>query len=1014
MNLHRTLWTMPGIVLILTSSAMAQQAGSLRGIALDREFGTPVGGATVRIVETGARVVTNEQGNFSFAQVAPGKYTIVVHKDGFARRVKQDVLVSEGQLADVEIDLAGEFEDMDEYVVQEVLLGGTEAAMLALRMDSPALLDSIGAEIISRSGASDAAAALLLVPGASVQDGKYAVIRGLPDRYVSAQLDGVRLPTADAERRAVQLDQFPTAVIESVQVSKTFTPDQQGDASGGAINIDLKDIPDETSFQFKSQANVNSQATGSDFLSYRGGGVNHWGTNQGRGIPSDSIGSSWPSAVGTETTDAPFDYKWSTSGGGKWELDEGVKFGGFASFFYERDSSYFDNGIEDSYFVNPGYGVVPEFFQGTPSQDQFQSSLLDVTQGSESVQWGGLGSMGIETDLHKIGATFLYTRLAEDTAVLAENTRGKAYFTGPEFSPGNPVYDPNDPTAPGNNAQILWSPYQRMETLEYTETTTSSVILKGEHKFDVNEGDRFVDEHGDVLPDQEVSSLMPILDWRFSMSEAVYDQPDKTQFSAQWLAPSADYFPDLPGVWMALRPAENINLGWVQHVWQKIEEDSTQLALNAKVPFETASDREGYLKTGLFHDQVDRTYTQDTFTNGGDPDADHIGAWDDPWSVVFPDEDHPIIPSIYDVDYDGHQLISAVYAMVDMPLGEQFNVIGGLRLESTNLTTEVYGEEGATWFPPGALVPISFENDPTAANVDYAQDDALPQIGMQWQAHEKFVVRANFAQTIARQTFREITPILQQEFLGGPIFIGNPELTMSGLDNYDVRADYTPYDGWLVSGSVFYKSINLPIEYAQFNAPQNFLYTSPVNYPEGSMLGLELESRVKMGEINEGLNGFKNLRGLSFGANATIIRSEVTLPHDEQEALADAGFAMATREMTGAPNYIVNLNSTYDLDLTGTQLGLFYTLQGDTLEAGAGMARENFVPNIFALPYGTLNFTASQELTKGWKVFFQAKNILNPEIQTVYRSSYIGDDVLNTSYTAGVDFTVGVSFQMEF
>ncbi|HAQ67675.1 MAG TPA: hypothetical protein DCR70_08100, partial [Phycisphaerales bacterium] len=86
----------------------------------------------------------------------------------------------------------------------------------SLRLEAPQLLDTIGVEMISRSGAGDAAAALLMVPGATLQDGKYAVIRGLPDRYVATLLDGIRLPSADPNKRAVKLDQFPSAVIQGI------------------------------------------------------------------------------------------------------------------------------------------------------------------------------------------------------------------------------------------------------------------------------------------------------------------------------------------------------------------------------------------------------------------------------------------------------------------------------------------------------------------------------------------------------------------------------------------------------------------------------------------------------------------------------------------------------------------------------------------------------------------------------------------------------------------------------
>jgi len=264
------------------------------------------------------------------------------------------------------------------------------------------------------------------------------------------------------------------------------------------------------------------------------------------------------------------------------------------------------------------------------------------------------------------------------------------------------------------------------------------------------------------------------------------------------------------------------------------------------------------------------------------------------------------------------------------------------------------------------------------------------------------------AQTVARQTFREITPVLQQEYLGGPIFIGNPDLVMSSLDNYDLRLDYVPFEGWLISASGFYKQVYDAIEYAQFEAPQSFVYTAPVNYPDGQMLGGEIEARVQARNIDE------RLQGLSFGVNATYIDSSVTLPEDEQQDFEDIGFPVRDRDMTGAPLYLFNANAVYEFEPLGTQLALFYTLTGDTLVTGAGIDTGNFVPSVYALPYGTLNFTAQQELGEHFKLFFQAKNLLNPEIQTVYRSQYLPHDILNTSYTAGIDFAIGLSFQMEF
>ncbi len=1001
-------WAIPGVVICLGAAAPSQQAGSVRGLVFDKDFGTPVARATITVIEKSVKVTSGEDGAFTVPDLAPGRYTLVIAREGYTRQLRSDVLVQEGSLTEIEIQLAGEFEDMDEFVVQEIELGGSESALLELRLESPQLLDSVGSELMSRAGASDAAAALQLVAGATVQDGKYAVVRGLPDRYVSAQLDGVRLPTSDAKRRAVQLDQFPSAIIQSVQVSKTFTPDQQGDASGGAVNVDLKDLPEETSFQLRFQSGFNSQVRDAknSFLTYDGAGISAWGNSGAMGIPDLPDGSSWPNPVGTESGEVPGpEFKWSFAGGGKWELDEGVRVGAFGSLFYERDYSYFSGGKDDSWWITPSEGLVPQYSQGAPSQLRFQSSLLDIEQGSQSVQWGALGAIGIETDNHRVGLTYLFTDLASSTATLATNTRGKEYFAGPgydwsflgpPFPATLPPYDPNDPSSIANTDFLEVSPYQRLETLDYTENTTESLILKGEHK---------------LAPEGRIAVFeSPVLDWTMSSSRATFDQPDKTQFAAIWLPPSDYIDPSLPGIWLPFTPAENINLGWAQHIRQSVDETSDQLSVNLKLPFKTATEREGYLKTGVFRDAVDRTYRQETWSNrASDPNGFYISGWDDPWSTYFPDEDHPIYESEFDVDYDGHQRISALYAMADLPLGDSWNIIPGVRFESTRLSTEVFGEANAVWFPPGALAPIDFDNDPTAADVDYRDDRALPSVSTQWEITDGLVLRTAFAQTIARQTFRELTPVLQQEYLGGPIFIGNPELVMSSLDNYDIRLDYTPFEGWLVSASGFYKSVADAIEYAQFEAPQGFVYTSAVNYPEGEMLGAELEIRVQGRNLDESLDG------LSFGMNATVIHSEVTLPEDEAQDFEDIGFPTLTRDMTAAPQYLFNANVSYAWAPMGTTVGLFYTVVGDTLVTGAGIDTGNYVPSIYSLPYGQLNFTLQQKIGDHLGLFFQAKNLLNPEIQTVYRSSYLPDgDIVNTSYTAGVDFAVGIRFQMAF
>ncbi|HEX6813956.1 MAG TPA: carboxypeptidase regulatory-like domain-containing protein, partial [Planctomycetota bacterium] len=329
----------------------AQQDGSLRGVAFDKDFGAPLAGAVVDIVELALRATTDDQGQFVFAKVPPGRYTLVVAKEGYLRQVRADLLVAAGQLAEVRVELAGDFTDMEEFIVQEVLQVGadTESALLELRFDSASFLDSISSDLMKRAGAGDAAAALRLVAGASVQDGKSAVIRGLPDRYVSSQMNGVRLPTADEDKRAVELDQFPSEVIDNLKVSKTFTPDQQGDASGGAVDVALKGVPHEPAFvRWKVATSHDSQVTGrSNFLTYQGGGVHAFGKT-GRERSVQPLGENWDGAVGVTRAEAPLEYELGVSAGGFFDIGNGWRAGGLVSVFYERDSSYYDGGKDDS------------------------------------------------------------------------------------------------------------------------------------------------------------------------------------------------------------------------------------------------------------------------------------------------------------------------------------------------------------------------------------------------------------------------------------------------------------------------------------------------------------------------------------------------------------------------------------------------------------------------------------------------------------------------------------------
>jgi TonB-dependent receptor len=497
----------------------------------------------------------------------------------------------------------------------------------------------------------------------------------------------------------------------------------------------------------------------------------------------------------------------------------------------------------------------------------------------------------------------------------------------------------------------------------------------------------------------------PELDWTLAHSQATLDQPDKRQFGSLW-KPGRQAGPILlPPTFSALKPTDNLNVGNVQRIFKKIEEESDEYAVNLKLPFEQWTGDQGYVKVGLFDDEVRRRFDQDTFSNAGE-DPSFNAPWQQYWSATWPFQHHPIGDSLYDVDYTGQQKISATYAMMDLPIVRGLNLIGGARFEKTRIGIQNQAEEDAVWYPPGTNTIT--ELNPGDADVDFRQNDVLPAIAVAWSPADPVTFRASYTETVARQTFKELTPILQQEYLGAPIFIGNPELGMSELHNIDFRADCTPYEGSFLSASWFHKDVIDPIEYVQ--RITTFDYTTAVNYPRGKIDGWEIEARQALGKL------WDPLEGMTAGGNATFLHTSVRLPDDEQLALSAPTIQapMATREMTNAPDFLYNLFLTWDFTVTQTQVSLFYTVQGDTLVAGAGESASNFVPSVYQKQFDTLNLNVSQYLGCNTKLVFQAKNLTNPEYEEVYRSPYIGDDVLRSSYTKGIDISLGITGEWRF
>jgi hypothetical protein len=245
-------------------------------------------GVSVVVDGTNIGALTDLDGKFSIS-VAPGTYTLKISFISYEPKVVTDVTVTPGKVIMLDvINMKEATIGLDEVVITGNMVRNTENSILSIKMNSPNVMDGISAVSFKKIGDSDAAASMKRVTGVSVEGGKYVYVRGLGDRYTKTMLNGVDIPGLDPDRNTMQMDIFPTAVIDNIIVHKSFSPELPADFTGGVVDIALKDFPDQKKVNFSATAGYNPDYHfRNDYLTYQGGKTDYLGFDDGsRAIPA--------------------------------------------------------------------------------------------------------------------------------------------------------------------------------------------------------------------------------------------------------------------------------------------------------------------------------------------------------------------------------------------------------------------------------------------------------------------------------------------------------------------------------------------------------------------------------------------------------------------------------------------------------------------------------------------------------------------------------------------------------
>ncbi|MFN3530603.1 MAG: TonB-dependent receptor domain-containing protein [Bacteroidia bacterium] len=225
------------------------QAAEISGRVVDARSGEPLAGASVVLVELNKGAVTDLKGNFKMADVSLGDHTLGVHYLGYIASSQRVVILSADQKLNVNLRLQPQITQLQELEVIGQFQKESDAAALDREQRADNIVNVVSARTIELSPDITVANVSQRVSGVSLErssqgDGRYAIIRGMEQRYNNTLINNVKIPSPDAKTRFIPLDIIPAELLLRMEVTKALTPDMEGDAIGGTLNLIMRDAPD--------------------------------------------------------------------------------------------------------------------------------------------------------------------------------------------------------------------------------------------------------------------------------------------------------------------------------------------------------------------------------------------------------------------------------------------------------------------------------------------------------------------------------------------------------------------------------------------------------------------------------------------------------------------------------------------------------------------------------------------------------------------------------------------------
>lgn len=807
--------------LIIGSAAFAQK-GIITGKVLDSQTGLPLSGGSVILIEKSVSAVADQNGVFVFNKLQAGNYSLKCSHLGYVDKIVTDIYVGENENKEISISLSKGAKEMKGVVIGATRVKGsgeTVTTLLVAQKNSASVSDGVSAESIKKTPDKSSSDVIKRVTGASIQNDKFAVIRGLNDRYNASFINGAPLPSTESDRKAFAYDIFPSGIIDNLVIYKTATPDKTAEFGGGIIEISTKSTSSKPITIISISQGYNNLITGRKRYVSEMKGKSDWlGLDDGTralpsGIPTDKQGfidASTAEKIGYAKLFGKY----------KWGVNEVI--------------------------TDPNLSMqVVKSFNIKRKDKEFISSLFSVTYNrNNSLVSGERNSFnGNGGNINDSNYAPIQERKFIDSVYNEEVIWSALGNVSIKINNRNNISWKNNLSVNTDNTLVNREGYT-----EYTIDSTNKI----KEIFRNFVSDKILNSQ--LLGEHQIGKFKTKLNWLVAYSEVDRSNPFQAITNTNQI-PVDVVTVGRHGNMISARSQENLKTG----------------KFDISQPYTLFEGSQNMFKVGFGYLARERKYTNRVLgfaqAVAGNPYEVDYSILNLPYDQIFLTQNLGLLSNgkatilvndatVPNSAYDASSSILHAYLMNDQRY-KKFRFIYGVRMESFNQQL------------------VAAQRGLGAININYTKVDYCPSANLIYALTEKTNMRLSYSKTLNRPEYRELANFGFPDYLSGFFVSGDSNLRRASINNFDVRYEIYPGRAQLLSVSAFHKAITNPIEFSTSSfASSEAQY---VQSKSATISGAELEFRVLLSTLFARKNETTLLNNFTLSGNGTITRSQVTV-----------------------------------------------------------------------------------------------------------------------------------------